>query len=272
MKNQSIAKLSGLWLAGVVLLPGCRDDAQMKAMTEQIRALEMAQGQSKAELSRVQLQMRSLQAERDKINEEKEKQQQQIEEAQRAAESIKKQFEDYKQQYKLSIRKRAPGMELEMVEVDGKKFEKVKIRELTDASLTFMHASGTMSVNLRQLDPALQAKFGYEAPVPVRASGGASEGASNSLGVDQELDASNKKFTALTAKVQNLQRAMQEAGRRVRDAEATPGADPTVHQQAVAAYQVQLNEAEVEMRSLSARSRQLAEKQRQQRTFLSRTF
>lgn len=272
MKTQSIAKLSGLCLTGILLLSGCQDDAQMRAMTEQIRALEMAQGQSKAELSRVQLQMRSLQAERDKIKEEKEKLQQQIEEANRAAESIKKDFEDYKQQYKLSIRKRAPGMELELVEVDGKKFEKVKIREVTDTSLTFIHAAGTVSVHLRELSPTLQTTLGYEAPVPVTASSAAGEGGGNALGIDQELDATNKKLTALSAKILTLQRSMHDAGRRARDAEVTPGGDPTVHRQAAAAYQVQITESEVELRTLQNRSRQLAEKQRLQRNFQSRTF
>jgi hypothetical protein len=272
MKNQSFSKLSGLCLASVLLLSSCQDDAQVRAMSDQIRALEMAQGQSKAELSRVQLQMRSLQAERDKIKEEKEKLQLQIEEAKRAAESIKKDFDDYKQQYKLSIRKRAPGMELELVEVDGKKFEQVKIRELTETTITFMHAAGTMSASLKQLTPELQAKLGFETAMPVMANLGNSGGAGNDLGIDQELDATNKKLTAVTARVSNLQRSMQDANRRARDAEVNTGEDPTIHRQAAAAYQVQINEAEVEMRGLQALSRQLAEKQRMQRTFNQRSF
>lgn len=268
MKIQTTFRWGSLGLLVALLMTSCRDDAQLRAMSEQIRALEMTQNQSKAELSRVQLQMRALQAERDKIKEEKEKLQQQIQEAQRAAESIKKDFEDYKQQYKLSIRKRAPGMELEMVEVDGKMFRNVKIRELTDTQVTFMHASGTLSASLNQLPLAMQTLFGYESGVSVMAKNTASAGTNGSgIGIEQELANVNRKLNDVTAKIITLQRSLNSAVRRARDSEAVGGSDSAVHRQAAAAYQVQINEAEVEQRNLQLQSRKLAEQLLRQRSF-----
>jgi predicted nucleic acid-binding Zn-ribbon protein len=254
MKKQSISKLSGLCLAGVFMLSSCQDDAQVRAMSEQIRALEMAQGQAKAELSRVQLQMRSLQAERDKIKDEKEKLQLQIEEAKRAAESIMKDFEDYKMQYKLSIRKRAPGMELEVVEVDGKKFEKVRIRELTDTSLTFMHTTGTMSVELALLDNELATRLGYEKIGSKGAISAASNRSTDKIGLGQQATDTEAAIAAIRVKIAKLQTAIHEANRKVYQTESQAQDDPTPHRQAAAAFRVQLNEAEVELKQLVEKS------------------
>jgi outer membrane murein-binding lipoprotein Lpp len=153
-------------LMGVLLLSGCRDEAQVRALGDQIRALEAAQQQAKSELSRVQLQLRVLQAEQEKVQAERERLKTRAAEAEKALKAMQNEFEAYKKQYKVSIRKRAPGMELDVVEIDGKRFEKVKVRDLTAENLTFMHQAGTMSVSLKQLKPELQERLGYEVATP----------------------------------------------------------------------------------------------------------
>ena len=247
---------TGFLAAGVMLLSSCQDDAQIRMLGDQIRALESSQAQSKAEMNRLQLQMRSVQAERDKLKEEKDKLQSQLDEATKALESVQKDFADYKNQYKLSIRRRAPGMELDMVEVDGKKYDKVKVRELTDTALTFMHQAGTMSVPLSQLKPDMQARLGYEKAVPVMATGRKSGG--TVMAVDQEMEQSEKRVAELRTKLTNLQRNVAEENMKIFQAQSTEGGNPTLHRQAVAAMQVQINELDVELQGLMRRRTELA--------------
>ncbi len=250
-------------LLSLLLLTGCQDEAQFRALNEQIRALESSQGQSKAELNRLQIQMRSLQLERDKIKEERDKLQSQIDEAQKALESIQKDFEEYKNQYRLSIRRRAPGMELDVVEIDGKRFEKVKIRELTEESLTFMHQAGTMSVNLSQLKPDMQERFGYQKAAPVMAL--TRDGVRNQGGVelDHEVRMVENRLLEVRKEMGDLQRKLVEANHAVKIEEnKREGGNPTLHQQAVAALRVKLNQLEVEHQNLTQRSRELSHRVR----------
>jgi predicted RNase H-like nuclease (RuvC/YqgF family) len=247
------------WLAvSMIVLCSCQDDAQIRSLGEQIRALESSQAQAKAEMNRLQLQMRSVQAERDKLKEEKDKFQSQLDEATKALEAIQNDFAEYKNQYKLSIRKRAPGMELDMVEVDGKKFEKVKIRELTDTALIFMHQAGTMSVPLNQLKPEMQVRLGFEQGVPVMAGIKGGRGQSSGMALDQEMDQVEKRIALQRTKLSNLQRNAALENLKAHNASFKQGGDPTIHRQAVAAMQVQINEVEVELNGLVKRRSELA--------------
>lgn len=249
---------TGFLAAGVMLLSSCQDEAQIRALGDQIRSLESSQAQSKAEMNRLQLQMRSVQAERDKLKEEKDKFQSQLDEATKALEAIQKDFAEYKNQYKLSIRRRAPGMELEMVEVDGKKYEKVKVRELTDSALTFMHQAGTMSVQLSQLKPDMQARLGYEKGVPVMANGGSAAGLGSNMALDQEMDQTEKRIAVLRTQLSNLKRKIGDENLKAHNANYAGASDPTIHRQAAAAMQVQVNELDVELNTLVKRRSELA--------------
>ena len=262
MKTQ-ISNWRKAWLAvSVIVLCSCQDNAQIRSLGEQIRALESSQAQAKAEMNRLQLQMRSVQAERDKLKEEKDKFQSQLDEATKALETIQNDFAEYKNQYKLSIRKRAPGMELNMVEVDGKKFEKVQIRELTDTALIFMHQAGTMSVPLSQLKPEMQMRLGYEQGVPVMAGISSSKRSSSGMALDQEMDQVEKRIALQRTQLSNLQRNAAAENLKAHNESFKQGGDPTLHRQAVAAMQVQINEVEVELNGLVKRRSELANEMR----------
>ncbi len=242
-----------LGLGGALALSSCQDDAQLRVLNDQIRALEAAQGHAKAEMNRVQMQMRSLQTERDKIKEERDKLEAQIDEARKALDSIQKDFDDYRAQYKLSIRKRAPGMELEVVEVDGKRFENVRIRELTEDSMIFMHGAGTMSVNLSQLKPEMQRRLGYEVLKSVMAA------AKTGAGDDLEAQARrvDEKLNKLLKERELMQKEFYTANLAIQVEERKTEGNPTVHRGAAAAMQVKLNEMDVELKSLQAQQRDL---------------
>jgi hypothetical protein len=153
-------------------------------------------------------------------------------------------------------------MELDLVEVDGKKYEKVKVRELTEASLTFMHQAGTMSVPLNQLKPDMQMRLGYDKGVPVMAMSKGAGGVSGGVGLDQEMEEVEKKITQIRAQLGTMKRTLTEETVKVRSAEITAGGDPTIHRQAAAALQVQINVSEVELQGLMNKRLDLTNKLR----------
>ncbi len=248
------------FVIGLFGLSSCQDEAQVRSLGDQIRGLETIQAQAKAEMGRLQLQMKAVQAERDKLKAERDKLQSQMDEAAKALEAIRKDFSDYKAQYKVSIRKRAPGMELEMVEIDGKKFERVKIRELTESNLTFMHQAGTMSVPLNRLNPSLQTRLGFEQAVPVMAVNKANAPITQGVGLDEQLEEADYEVVRLNGQLGNMKRALAEENNLVQSAILGGNSDPTLHRHAAAALQVRINEGEVALAQLLKRKAQLEAK------------
>ena len=248
------------FVIGLFGLSSCQDEAQVRSLGDQIRGLETIQAQTKAEMVRLQLQMKAVQAERDKLKAERDKLQSQMDEAAKALEAIKKDFSDYKAQYKVSIRKRAPGMELEVVEIDGKKFERVKIRELTESNLTFMHQAGTMSVPLSRLNPSLQTRLGFERAVPVMAINKANAPITQGVGLDEQMEEVDYEVVRLNGQLGNMKRALAEENSLVQGAISGGNSDPTLHRHAAAALQVRINEGEVALAELLKRKAQLESK------------
>ncbi len=251
-----------LTLGAVIFSAGCRDDAQIRVLNDQLRALESAHTQGKEELRRLQTQMRELQEERDKIGEERDKLETRINEATKALEALQKAFDEYKRQYRVSIRKRAPGMELDLVEVEDKRFEKVIIRDLTESSLVFRHQTGTTSVQLSRLKPEMQERLGYQpaAAAPVPASKGAAEkpaidGNEESRAVERRLHEIQQEFAALQSKWIEQQQAIKaESG--------TDKGNRALHQQAIASIQAKVRELEAEQQALFRRSQEIANRNR----------
>jgi hypothetical protein len=157
-------------LLGVILC-GCRDEKQLRLLGEQIRAMERVEAQSATQIEELKKQVRALEDEGRQLKEEGEAMLPKVKAAEEALKVLQEEFAKYKSQYKLSIRKRAPGMELEEVEVQGKRFEHVKVRQLTEEALIFVHGNGTTSVPLSQLKSELQTRLGYEMVVPLISKG-----------------------------------------------------------------------------------------------------
>jgi hypothetical protein len=263
MKMVTIQKTVKGWLVALMFgLCSCQDDAQLRLLGDQVRGLESIQAQSKAEMARLQLQMKAVQAERDKLKAERDKLQSQMDEAAKALEAIRKDFTDYKAQYKVSIRKRAPGMELEVVEFEGKKFERVRVRELTDSNLTFMHQSGTMSVPLNRLSPTLQSRLGYEKAMPVMAVTKEAASITEGVGLDQQMEEIDYGVVRLRGQLESMRRAFADENSKVQQALTVNNSDPTLHRHAAAALQVRINEGDVELAGLLKKKALLEEKLR----------
>jgi hypothetical protein len=153
-------------------------------------------------------------------------------------------------------------MELEMVEIDGRKFERVKIRELTESNLTFMHQAGTMSVPLNRLNPSLQTRLGFERAVPVMAVNKTSTSNTEGVGFDEQLEEIDYEVVRLRGQLESMRRAFAEENNNVQKALVITNSDPTLHRHAAAALQVRINESDVELASLLKRKAQVEERMR----------
>lgn len=245
-------------------LTGCGDDAQMQAMANQVQALESAQGRSRAELSKMQLQIKALEAENAKLKGEREQLKERAIEVERSLDATTKDFENFKNQYKLSIRQRAPGMELTMVDLAGKKFDRVRIRELNDTTLTVMHDAGTMSVPLSELQPELQERLGYGATYEV---------VKKVVKTEMTVSEAQEEFESLDRQIMNMRKdfsemrsAMNDANRNAQKAKVS-GQDPIPFQKQAAEYQVKLNESDVKIRALEDQRMKIGRLKQQQRRY-----
>jgi len=160
-----------LSLAITLILAGCREDmSKIQSLQDEIRAVEEKEFKSRQELTRLKNQVSSMEAERDKLKEDKTKLESEVEAAKKGLETMKKQFEDYKSQYKISIRKRAPGMMLGDMVVDGRSYKNVKIREVQDDGIYIGHEGGLTNVKWSQVPEALRFTLAQSDPSPIRES------------------------------------------------------------------------------------------------------
>jgi len=146
----------------IALLSACRDQARIDALEQHVRALEKAHQESRADLEEAKAQMREVQEQRNQMRDERDRFKDQLEENKRRLQELEKAFSDYKEKYKVAIRDRAPGMEFPQLKAGLRTYEKVRIRELTATSLTFLHQTGTASVPLTDLPEPMQQLFGHD--------------------------------------------------------------------------------------------------------------
>ncbi|MCB1224916.1 MAG: hypothetical protein KDK99_03805 [Verrucomicrobiales bacterium] len=232
-------------------LSACEDRAQIDALNNQVRVLESAQNKAKEDLARVQLQMRTLQKERETIKEEKEKLQQQLDEAKQNLDDVKGEFQTYKQQYKLSIRERAPGMSLGNLEIAGREYRNVKIRELSEVQIAVMHDAGTASFAVADLPENIQGMLAIEkVPTATEASQGIRKnGVDSRLDYDREMTRLTIAMESVQGDINSMRQQMTEHIRASTDANAS-SEQKLVHQKALAALQVKLNLKEVDLQQL----------------------
>lgn len=68
-------------------------------------------------------------------------------------------FESYRMGYRDGIRKKAKGMSFSAMEMDGRRFIDVVIRELSDAEMTFQHRDGISRVESQKLPAEIKDLF-----------------------------------------------------------------------------------------------------------------
>lgn len=166
--SKSGCKLGNAAKTAAALLPlllcQCDDgsSARIRGLKDEIQTLNHQIDDTRSQVSRLQSQIEASRAEKKKLEEDKAKSQEEREATAKELEQLKKDFETYKSHYKLSMRKRAPGFQLEdFTSVDGKEYKQVVLREITETQVNFTHQGGIMKLHYKQLPEQLQAVLGF---------------------------------------------------------------------------------------------------------------
>ncbi len=209
-----------------LVLSSCnQDDSQSALLREEIKALEDRQTQAQGELSRLKLQMNTITKEKDVLKEQNIKLEADLDAAGKALENLEKEFTSYRSQYKLSIRERAPGMSIGNFVADGKTFMNVKVRQVTEDMIAFLHDAGTDKVRWESLPQNLQDMFAYEKPGQSRyvtrfaSISAAPKNATSARAMfDSKVAAQRKQIAEMSAEVQMVRREIAETNRVSYDA------------------------------------------------------
>ncbi len=163
LSSRHIAK-TGLLICTSLMLSQCDNGpgARIKGLREEIEALNHQKYEKQQQINRLQSQIDASRAEKKKLEEEKTKAEDERETTQKQLEQIKRDFDNYKNQYKLSMQKREPGLPLtDFVSSDGKSYQHVVLREITESQVNFTHDGGIMKLHYKQLPENLQAMLGF---------------------------------------------------------------------------------------------------------------
>lgn len=159
----------------VLLLCQCDDggaNIKIKGLRDEIDQLNHQNYETQQQVTRLQSQIEASRNERKKLEEEKAKVESERESAQKDLQQLQKDFETYKSKYKLSMRQRAPGLEVgNFTSADGKSYQHVVLKEITDSQVNFTHDGGIMKLHYKDLPETLQDMLGFlieDKPAEVR--------------------------------------------------------------------------------------------------------
>jgi|GEM_PF-2169576 len=144
-------------------LPGCSDHASVaKAQDLEVEIEQLTRLNSESEQAsvRLQAQIEAARQEKDTLKAEKAKLEEDRAAASKELDELKIQFENYKVRYKLSMRRRAPGMHVDDFSIDGTTFSQVTLKELTDTYIHFSHNAGVAKLSVNLLPEPLQDLLG----------------------------------------------------------------------------------------------------------------
>lgn len=176
--------------------------------------VEKLRGELEAEKTRAEASKLELEAEIKRLDEEGKA-------AAKALEEIKNEFELYKKSYRVSLREKAPGLSIaEIRTVSGKVYQGVKIRSVDTKTVSFLHDSGSGSMDLATLEPEFQEMLGYHpddleeevsAGEVAGGSGGlsswdelANEAAKEKAAAEGEIAVKEKKRASIAAEMDSL--------------------------------------------------------------------
>lgn len=159
----------------VLLLCQCDDggaNTKIKGLRDEIDQLNHQNYETQQQVTRLQSQIEASRNERKKLEEEKAKVEADRESAQKDLQQLQRDFETYKAKYKLSMRQRAPGLDVgNFTTADGKSYQHVVLKEITDSQVNFTHDGGIMKLHYKDLPESLQDMLGFlieDKPAEVR--------------------------------------------------------------------------------------------------------
>ena len=148
-----------------LLLCQCDDGGtsiKVKGLRDEIDQLNHQNYETQQQVSRLQSQIEASRAERKKLEEERSKVEAERENVQKELQQLQRGFDTYKSKYKLSMRQRAPGMEVgNFTSAAGKSYQRVVLKEITDSQVNFTHDGGIMKLHYKDLPESLQDMLGF---------------------------------------------------------------------------------------------------------------
>jgi chromosome segregation ATPase len=148
-----------------LMLCQCDDggaNIKIKGLKDELDQLNHQHYDTQQQVSRLQSQIEASRAERKKLEDEKAKVEVERESARKDLQQLQRDFETYKTKYKLSMRQRAPGLEVgNFTSADGKSYQRVVLKEITDTQVNFTHDGGIMKLHYKDLPESLQDMLGF---------------------------------------------------------------------------------------------------------------
>ena len=255
-----------LGIFSVTLLCQCEDKGvavKIKGLRDEIDELSHLNAKVESDRRRIESQIETIKADKQKLEAEKARLETERESANKRLEEIKAEFERYKAQYKLSMKKRAPGLKIEdFASADGKTYADVVLKEITDTGIHFGHRDGTMRLETKQLPEKLQTLLGLLIDAPVNAGTSAVAATPRQINLRRSADR-DVTIKAAEAKAADLRKQRSKALSAAQDTRiaidnATKENQPTAdlrrilreQEQAATQLQAQILQAEVEVHTI----------------------
>lgn len=155
-------KIPALFTFSLLALASCDggNPGQAKALRDEIDQLNKHHYEAQQAAKRLQSQLEAAKSESKKLEDAVKQAEQGQEEAKKELEQIKKDFEAYKAKYKVSMRSKVPGLQLEDFTAQGKAYQRVVVMQFTEELLAFSHAAGTGKLLLRDLPELVRDTLG----------------------------------------------------------------------------------------------------------------
>lgn len=139
-----------------------RDPERLQALTDKLAELEEQGDTLKYEQAAQRKALASISAERERLTMERAKTEDDIRKTVKEIDAIEEGFAKYKLDYRLAIQRRAKGIELGDLTVNGETLKNVVVSSATDTELTVLHANGMARILLAKAPPKIQGMFGFD--------------------------------------------------------------------------------------------------------------
>jgi septal ring factor EnvC (AmiA/AmiB activator) len=156
------SRLALLPLLAVLALSACGDPNAAKAKALQVEIDQLHQNilQAQQSVRKLETQVNAAKAERQKLEAEKVKATEEKSTTESELKKLQDEFNAYKAKYKVSMREKVPGLQLEAFATGTASYAAVKVTEWTDFLIKFTHSRGTASLSLHELPESLKDKLG----------------------------------------------------------------------------------------------------------------
>jgi len=148
-------------------LVGCnKESIDLNLLQEQVEALHARCDKAERVSGELRKDLRTVRENQEEVSLALNQLRKTREEVQRQIEAMTEAFGSYRSTYRESIRKQAKGMTFPLLEMEGRRFVNVVIRELSDSEMTFQHRDGISRVESQKLPGDMKDLFVIDGSLP----------------------------------------------------------------------------------------------------------